>query len=381
MTFDAITGARILADGIWLDDHALLLKEGRIAAIVAASAIPTDADIARLSGGMLVPGFIDTQVNGGGGVLFNDQPNVKGIAAIAAAHRHFGTTAMLPTLISDDFDVIATAIAAVDEAIASGVPGIIGIHIEGPFLNADKRGIHNAAKFRTLDEQAIALLSSLKNGRTLVTLAPELAPQGAIATLVEAGVIVAAGHTLAKYEDIQHGITEGLSGVTHLFNAMSQLESRAPGAVGAAFDSDLICGIIVDGHHVHPASLRVAYRAKGADGLMLVTDAMPTVGSTEGRFCIGETEIVAEGGMLRSAGGTLAGSDLDMASAMRNCMSMMRVDLRTACQMASQTPARFLGLGADYGRLAPGYRADLVHLNDDLHVQATWITGEMLKAQ
>jgi N-acetylglucosamine-6-phosphate deacetylase len=381
MTTKAITGARILADGIWLDDHALLLKDGRIAAIVAASAIPTDADIAQLRGGMLVAGFIDTQVNGGGGVLFNDQPNVKGIAAIAAAHRRFGTTAMLPTLISDDFDVIAAAIAAVDEAIASGIPGIIGIHIEGPFLNAGKRGIHNAAKFRTLDEQAIALLSSLKNGRTLVTLAPELAPQGAIATLVEAGVIVAAGHTLAKYEDIERGIAEGLSGVTHLFNAMSQLESRAPGVVGAAFDSDLICGIIVDSHHVHPASLRAAYRAKGADDLMLVTDAMPTVGSTEGRFCIGETEIVAEGGMLRSAGGTLAGSDLDMASAMRNCMSMMHVDLSAACQMASLTPARFLGLGADYGRLAPGYRADLVHLNDDLHVQATWIMGEMLQAQ
>jgi N-acetylglucosamine-6-phosphate deacetylase len=381
MTFDAIAGARILADGIWLDDHALLLKDGRIAAIVAASAIPTDADIARLSGGMIVPGFIDTQVNGGGGVLFNDQPNVKGIAAIAAAHRRFGTTAMLPTLISDDFDVIAAAIAAVDEAIAAGVPGIIGIHIEGPFLNADKRGIHNAAKFRTLDEQAIALLSSLKNGRTLVTLAPELAPKGAIEALVEAGVIVAAGHTLAKYEDIERGIAEGLSGVTHLFNAMSQLESRAPGMVGAAFGSDLICGIIVDGHHVHPASLRAAYRAKGADGLMLVTDAMPTVGSTEDRFCIGETEIVAEGGMLRSAGGTLAGSSLDMASAMRNCMSMMRVDLSAACHMASQTPASFLGLGADFGRIAPGYRADLVHLNDDLQVQATWITGEMLKAQ
>ncbi len=381
MTINAIMGARILADGIWLDDHALLAKDGRIEAIVPASAIPAAADVARLGGGMLVAGFIDTQVNGGGGVLFNDQPTIKGITAIAAAHQRFGTTAMLPTLISDNFEVISAAIAAVDEAIASGVPGIIGIHIEGPFLNAGKHGIHDSAKFRRLDEQSIALLSSLKNGRTLITLAPELAPEGAIAALVEAGVIVAAGHTLAKYEDIERGIAEGLSGVTHLFNAMSQLESRAPGMVGAALDSDLICGIIVDGHHVHPASLRAAYRAKGPDGLMLVTDAMPTVGSTENRFHIGDTEIVAEGGMLRSTDGTLAGSDLDMASAIRNCVSMMRVDLTTACQMASQTPARFLGLGADYGQLAPGYRADLVHLNDDLHVQATWIAGEMLQIQ
>jgi N-acetylglucosamine-6-phosphate deacetylase len=381
MTAKAITGAQILTDGIWLDDHALLAKDGRIEAIVAASAIPTDADVDWLSGGMLVAGFIDTQVNGGGGVLFNDEPNVKGIAAIAAAHRRFGTTAMLPTLISDDFEVIAAAIAAVEEAIASGVPGIIGIHIEGPFLNADKRGIHDSAKFRTLDEHAITLLSSLKNGRTLVTLAPELAPKGAIAALVEVGVIVAAGHTLATYEDMQRGISEGLSGVTHLFNAMSQLESRAPGVVGAALDSDLVCGIIVDGHHVHPASLRAAYQAKGADGLMLVTDAMPTVGSTKNHFHIGDTKIVAENGMLRSSDGTLAGSDLDMCSAIRNCVSMMRVDLTTAFQMASQTPASFLGLGADFGRIAPGYRADLVHLNDDLQVQATWIAGEMLQTQ
>jgi N-acetylglucosamine-6-phosphate deacetylase len=377
MTIQAIIGARILADGIWLDDHALVAKGGRIEAIVPSSAIPADADVAWLGGGMLVAGFIDTQVNGGGGVLFNDEPTVPGITAIAAAHRRFGTTALLPTLISDDLEVIAAAIAAVDEAVASDVPGIIGIHIEGPFLNAGKRGIHDSAKFRMLDEQTISLLSSLKNGKTLVTLAPELAPEGAIAALVEAGVIVAAGHTLATYEDIERGIGEGLSGVTHLFNAMSQLESRAPGAVGAALDSDLVCGIIVDGHHVHPASLRAAYRAKRADGLMLVTDAMPTVGSSESRFRIGDTEIVADNGVLHSADGTLAGSDLDMASAVRNCVEMMQVDLKLASEMASRTPARFLGFGNDFGRIAPGYRADIVHLNDDLQVQATWIAGEI----
>jgi N-acetylglucosamine-6-phosphate deacetylase len=205
MTIQAIIGARILADGIWLDDHALVAKGGRIEAIVPSSAIPADADVAWLGGGMLVAGFIDTQVNGGGGVLFNDEPTVPGITAIAAAHRRFGTTALLPTLISDDLEVIAAAIAAVDEAVASDVPGIIGIHIEGPFLNAGKRGIHDSAKFRMLDEQTISLLSSLKNGKTLVTLAPELAPEGAIAALVEAGVIVAAGHTLATYEDIERG--------------------------------------------------------------------------------------------------------------------------------------------------------------------------------
>jgi N-acetylglucosamine-6-phosphate deacetylase len=379
MTITAIVGARILADGVWYDDHGVLIgDDGKIVSIVTSAKIPADALVKRLNGGMVVPGFIDTQVNGGGGVLFNDEPTVEGIIAIAKAHRHFGTTAMLPTLISDDLDVIATAIRAVDEAIIAGVPGIIGIHIEGPFLNEGKRGIHDAEKFQTLDDCAIALLSSLKHGKTLVTLAPELAPPGAIKTLVKNGIVVAAGHTLASYEDMQRGIAEGLSGVTHLFNAMTQLESRAPGVVGAAFDHDVICGIIVDGHHVHPATLRAAHRIKGADGLMLVTDAMPTVGSVMKRFKIGETDIVSKAGMLRSPKGTLAGSNLNMASAFSNCINMMNLTLPTASRMASHTPAGFLGLAASYGQIAAGYRADMVHLSDTFHVQATWIAGEAM---
>jgi N-acetylglucosamine-6-phosphate deacetylase len=375
MTVTAITGARVLTDDGWQDDHAVMIADGVIRAVVPDNAIPADAKLLRLDGGMLVPGLIDTQVNGGGGVLFNDQPTVAGITAIAAVHRRFGTTAMLPTLISDDLRVVAAAIAAVDVAIADSVPGIIGIHIEGPFLNADKRGIHDAAKFRTLDDEAIALLSSLKHGKTLVTLAPELAPPGAIAALVARGVIVAAGHSLADYKTMQRAIDEGLRGVTHLFNAMSQFEGRAPGVVGAALDSDLYCGLIVDGHHVHPASLRAAYRAKGADRLMLVTDAMPTVGATARSFEIGETEVLVQDGALRSADGTLAGSNLDMATAVRNSVAMVKLDPITACQMASRTPAEFLGIADTHGRMASGYRADLVHLDNTCHVQATWISG------
>jgi N-acetylglucosamine-6-phosphate deacetylase len=375
MTLTAITGARILADGGWQDDQAVLIADGAIDAIVPADAIPADAQVQRLDGGMLVPGFIDTQVNGGGGVLFNDQPTVAGIAVIASAHRRFGTTAMLPTLISDDLSVVAAAIAAVDAALADGVPGIIGIHVEGPYLNPGKRGIHNAAKFRRLDDEAIALLSSLKRGKTLVTLAPELAPPGAIAALVARGVIVAAGHSLADYDTMRRAMDEGLSGVTHLFNAMSQLESRAPGVVGAALDSDLYCGMIVDGHHVHPASLRAAYRAKGADRLMLVTDAMPTVGATARGFRIGNTQVLVRDGALRSADGTLAGSNLDMAAAVRNSVAMLKLDVITTCHMASRTPAEFLGIADTHGRIAPGYRADLVQLSNACNVQATWIGG------
>jgi N-acetylglucosamine-6-phosphate deacetylase len=377
MTETALVGARILAGETWYDEHALVMCNGRIKRLLLAKALPDNMPVQMLDGGVLLPGFVDTQVNGGGGVLFNDEPSVDGIMSIAEAHRKFGTTAMLPTLISDNLDVIAKAIGAVDDAIQAGVPGIVGIHIEGPFLNPGKHGIHDAKKFRSLDADTVALLSSLKHGKTLVTLAPELAPEGAIAALVAKGVVVAAGHTLANYDDMQQAIGEGLSGVTHLFNAMTQMESRAPGVVGASMDGGLICGIIADGHHVHPASLRAAYRAKGSKELMLVTDAMPTVGSDITSFTVGGTAVTAREGMLRSDESTLAGSDLDMTSALRNCVALMQVDLSSASQMASATPAEFIGIGNAYGRISEGYRADLVHLDDTLNIQNVWIAGNM----
>jgi N-acetylglucosamine-6-phosphate deacetylase len=341
-------------------------------------ALPADLSIERVDGGALIPGFVDTQVNGGGGVLFNDEPTVAGITKIAEAHRRFGTTALLPTLISDDFAVIERAITAVDAAIAAGVPGIIGIHIEGPFLNSGKRGIHDAGKFRTLDDDAIAMLSGLGGGRTLVTLAPECAGDGAIAALVARGVIVSAGHSLASYEAMAAAVAEGLSGITHLFNAMTQMEGRAPGMVGAAFDLGITAGLIVDGHHVHPASLRATLRAKGPGELMLVTDAMPTVGGDSDSFILGDKQISEADGALRSADGTLAGSTLDMAAAVRNAVTIMHTDLATASRMASGTPAAFLGLAVSHGDLSPGMRADIVHLDDAMMPRATWIAGQRL---
>jgi N-acetylglucosamine-6-phosphate deacetylase len=376
MTMKALIGARILSAGGWRDRHALLIEAGQIVDIVAEGDAPAESVPLVLDGGMLLPGFIDTQVNGGGGVLLNDTPTVEGVAVIANAHRRFGTTAMLPTLISDTMDVVATAIAAVDAAIRAGVPGVVGIHIEGPFLNEGKRGIHDAAKFRTLDVAAIALLSSLKFGKTLVTLAPEYAPAGAIAELVKRGIIVAAGHTLATYDQMLAAEREGLSGVTHLFNAMSQLESRAPGVVGAAMQGDLSCGVIVDGHHVHPATLRAAFRSIGSQRLMLVTDAMPTVGASVESFSLNGQVIVARGGACYAPDGTLAGSDLNMTQALQNAVAMMAVDVATASQMASSTPAAFLGLSGTHGALSAGMRADIVHLSDALKPLSTWIAGE-----
>ena len=371
----AILGPRILAGGRWLERHAVLIDDRTVTAIVPQDEVPAETMVTELDGGTLLPGFIDTQVNGGGGVLFNDNPTCEGIEAIADAHRKFGTTALMPTLISDDLDVIAKAIQAVDQAIAAGVPGVIGIHIEGPFLNPAKHGIHDANKFRLLDQDAVSLLCSLRAGKTLVTLAPERTAPGVIAELTRRGVIVAAGHSLATYTDMERAKAEGLSGVTHLYNAMTQLDSREPGLVGAAFDLGLTSGLIVDGFHVHPATLRAAYRAKGAGELMLVTDAMPNVGHADSGFLLGGKWISAETGALRGPDGTLAGSDLDMARAVRNAVAMMGVDLADASQMASSTPAAFLGLSHSHGMIAAGMRADFVHLDHQMMPQAVWIAG------
>jgi N-acetylglucosamine-6-phosphate deacetylase len=377
MTLQALCGAHMLVAGQWRDGQALLLQEGRIAALCPISDVPASAVKIILDGGFLLPGFMDCQVNGGGGVLLNDQPTVEGITAIAAAHRRYGTTGLLPTLISDDLSVVAEAILAVDTAIVAGVPGVLGIHIEGPFLNERKRGIHDANKFRALDDEAIELLSSLKHGKTLVTLAPELTTDATIATLVKRGVIVVAGHSLATYERMESAFAAGLCGVTHLYNAMTQLESRAPGVVGATLDHPTcFAGLIADGYHVHAASMRLALKAMGPERLMLVTDAMPSVGAKDKNFKIGDTQITVENGMCCGPDGTLAGSDLDMASALRNAMAMMKIDLATAATMASTTPAAFMGQSALRGSLCAGLRADIVHLDAAHIVQNTWINGE-----
>jgi N-acetylglucosamine-6-phosphate deacetylase len=315
-------------------------------------------------------------VNGGGGVLFNDAPTVDAIAAIGAAHRRFGTTGFLPTLISDDLATVEQAIAAVDEAIAGGTPGVLGIHIEGPFLNAIRRGIHDASKFRVLDDAALRLLTSLKRGRTLVTLAPEMTTPDMVRRLTEAGVIVAAGHTNADYAAVRSALDAGLRGFTHLFNAMSPLANREPGAVGAAIeDQSSWCGLIVDGRHVHPATLRIALRAKRRDRFMLVTDAMPSVGMSDKAFEIQGRAIHVVDGVCVDANGTLAGSDLDMAGAVRNAVNLLGLELAEAVAMASSHPATFMGLESDYGAIVPGRKASLVLADADLKVRRTWIDG------
>ncbi len=331
-----------------------------------------------LDGGWLLPGFVDTQVNGGGGVLFNDQVDVEAIAAIGAAHARFGTTAFLPTLISDTPAQIAAALAAVDAAIDQGVPGVVGIHIEGPFINEVKRGIHEAHRIRRLDADTLATLTALHRGRVMLTLAPELCDEDDIRTLVRHGVIVSAGHSDATYDEAQRAIGAGLTGFTHLFNAMSPLHHREPGAVGAAFDSDAYCGLIVDDVHLHPAVVRLAVRAKGKDRIMLVTDAMPSVGTDVSEFTLQGKRIAVKDGVCIFEDGTLAGTHLDMASALRKTVEVTGLSVPDVSLMASATPAAFLSLQDRIGAIAPGQRADWVWLDPALAPRATWIGGKIV---
>ena len=378
MATRALVNARALVDDGFRDDLAVLLDDGGdIAALVPAGEARARAgEVEDLAGGWLVPGFIDAQVNGGGGVLFNNDTSVEAIAAIGRAHRRFGTTGFLPTLISDDAEVMARAIGATRAAIAAGVPGVLGVHLEGPYIAPARKGTHDAGKFRVPDAAEVAMATSLDNGITLITLAPEQVPLATIRAMAARGAIVVAGHTAASYEQARAGLEAGLRGFTHLYNAMSPLQGREPGAVGAALeDRDSWCGVIVDGVHVHPGSLRVALAAKPRGKLFLVTDAMPMVGSDDPAFALYGEVITAVDGVVRNAAGALAGSALDMATAVRNCVRLLGLPLDEAARMASTYPADFLGLGGRCGRIAAGLQADLVLLDESLAVRSTWIAG------
>ncbi len=359
------------------DDRAVLIDNGRIAEIVAAGHEPQDVSVVDIGGHLLAPGLVDLQVNGGGGVLFNDTPSAEALLTMLAAHRAFGTTACLPTLISDNAEAMQQGINAVAECIAGACPGVIGIHLEGPHLNTDYRGVHDAKQMRPLDDKAKALLCSLESGRTLITLAPETVPVETIRQLSESGVIVFGGHSAATYDETQAALGAGLSGFTHLFNAMTPLTSRAPGMVGAALDdAGSYVGIIADGHHIHPATVRIAIRAKARGKMCLVTDAMPTVGSADNTFMLHGEKITATGGRCITTDGRLAGSDIGMIDAVRNVVRFGGVDLYEALRMASAYPAAALGMDDRLGYLRPGYRADLIELDDDLNVVRSWVQGD-----
>lgn len=364
-------------DGTDVRERTAVIVDGaRIADLVATADLPRTISIRALpEGAWLAPGFIDLQVNGGGGVLLNDQPTADGMRAIAKAHRRYGTTACLPTLITDTREQMRTAIAAA-RSIA-GRDGVLGLHLEGPFISPQRPGVHRPDRIAQPGAGDLEELCELAGaGRSLVTLAPECVPAGFVRTLASAGVRISIGHSEASAAVVMQAVADGATGVTHLFNAMPPLSARAPGIVGVALaERRLTAGLIVDGIHVDPASVRAAFAAKGSDRIALVTDAMPTVGTSLDRFeLVGRTIRLADG-RLTTEGGTLAGAHLDMASAVRNAVGLAKLPLEDALRAASLTPARFLGLDNERGTLVQGARADLVALTEELSVVATWLDG------
>jgi N-acetylglucosamine-6-phosphate deacetylase len=356
-------------------DTAVVIDGAQILAVVPRSELPASIPATTLLAGVwLAPGFIDVQVNGGGDVLFNDVTTVDGIRAVAAAHRRFGTTAMLPTLISDTPQKTAAALAAA-RALVGKEPGILGIHLEGPFLSPEKPGVHALPYIRVPTPDDEAMLTAERPGVLMVTLAPECVPDGFIGRLAAAGVRVCLGHSNATYVETKVAMSEGLTGFTHLFNAMRPLGSREPGPVGAALESpECWFGMIVDGVHVDPVMLRLALRGDARP--MLVTDAMPPVGGKQTCFNLYGETIHSDRGRCLRQDGTLAGTDLDMATAVRNCVRLLGVPLENALRFASAHPAGFLGVERRLGYLAPGYRADLVAIDPaTIEVIGVWCAG------
>jgi N-acetylglucosamine-6-phosphate deacetylase len=373
----AISAPRVFDGERFLSDHCVIVRQQTVAQLLPVADCPPGLQRLALASGTLAPGLIDLQVNGGGDALFNNAPCEATLDTMAAAHRATGTTSMFPTLLSDTRATQQQAVDAVRAARASGNPGILGIHLEGPFFAPGRAGAHRADLLRQPEPGDIAWLCTLQDLPTLVTLAPEQLESGQIRQLAGSGIRVCAGHTNASSEQLDRAVTEGLRGVTHLFNAMSPLTGRAPGAVGAALGNDLLwAGIIADGHHVHPANIRLAHRLKPRGQLVLVTDAMATVGGSRKAFALYGEEVRESDGKLVNAAGVLAGSAIGLIDAVRYCATVVELELAECLRMASLYPAAIAGLDGSLGRLAPGYRADLIHFDDHFRVHHSWLAGQ-----
>ncbi|MER8952592.1 N-acetylglucosamine-6-phosphate deacetylase [Mesorhizobium sp. M0833] len=375
----ALTGARIFDGDDWHDNAALVVRDGLVEAIVAAGAIPSNVARIETGGGMLAPGFVDLQVNGGGGVMLNDHPDVASIETICRAHAPFGTTALLPTLITDTSEITAAAVAAGAEAARRKMPGFLGLHLEGPHLSIARKGAHDPALIRPMlgPDQAMLIAARKNLPVLLTTVAPESVEPGQVSALSKAGIVVSIGHSDTGYATARAFAEAGATVVTHLLNAMSQIGNREPGLAGAAIDTGTFyAGIIADGIHVDPATMAIALRAKQGPGkILLVTDAMATIGTDMTSFTLNGRTIHRKDGRLTLADGTLAGADLDMISAVRFMHRVVGLDLDEALRMASLYPAQAIGQSHRLGRFAKGTDANIVSLSDDLDIKSVWIDG------
>ena len=354
-----------------LDNIPITIEDGRFLCFDTVQG----ADELKLSG-LMTAGFVDIQVNGGGGVLFNNEPTKQAIATIFSAHSKFGTTSYLPTLITDDLSVMRKAADAVSATLKENMDGIFGIHFEGPHISVSKKGAHSEKFIRVISDDEMEIYARQDIGVRHVTLAPENTDVAIIKKLVEMGVIVSLGHSAATYEQVNAALDAGATGFTHLYNAMSPFEGRSPGMVGAALLSkNSWCGLIVDGYHVHNDSVKLAVNIKPQGKIMLVTDAMSPVGTDDSEFLLLGKKVFREGGRLTASEGQLAGSVLDMASAVRNTIQKIGLSKEEALKMASQYPADFIGMAGHFGRIKIGLKANFTTMNQSIKSISTWVGG------
>ena len=373
----ALTAERVFDGHGMRNGCAVIVDAARIADVVELSELDRSIPVRDLGDGILSPGFNDLQVNGGAGVLFNATPTVAAVKAIAAAHRAFGVTGLLPTVITDSPEVMVAAVTAVSEAIRLRVPGVLGIHIEGPFIDPKRKGAHDERFIRTPTEQDLKWLCGLDCGKVVLTLAPNMVAPATIRRLAEAGIIVSLGHSDATAEEAMTAIENGARCFTHLFNAMSQMTGRSPGMVGAAFETQerTGCSLIADGHHVDRLALRAAIRAKPFGGAFYVSDAMPSAACGPNHFELQGRRVEVVDGRLQLSDGTLAGANITMRDAVIFGIGKLGLSIEESLRMATFYPALIIDGMIELGNLAAGYRANLVHLSDDLDVLETWIDG------
>jgi N-acetylglucosamine-6-phosphate deacetylase len=365
-----ISVAKLFDGQHWHSKVTVVVEQGLIHAIQPATG--------AVQAGCLVPGFIDVQVNGGGGALFNTDTSLSALRTMVKAHAQFGSTALLPTVITDSIVVMQQAADVIAAAIASKEPGVLGVHFEGPHLSVPKKGVHPEPHIRPLSEAELAIYRRTDLGIKLVTVAPENISPAQIKQLVEAGVIVCLGHSNADAATVQAALAAGATGFTHLYNAMSALTSREPGMVGAALaDPNSWCGVILDGFHVHPLAVKLALAAKPKGKLLIVTDAMSPVGTNQTEFDFFDGKVIRDGNKLTNLNGNLAGSVLDMAAAVSYAIKELGLEQAEAVRMASLYPAEFLGISAQRGQIRLGAKADLVLLNEQGVVQQCWLEGQM----
>ena len=375
----ALLGSQIFCGERFYDHHALLIDDNSIIEIVDENNIPNAFNKIELDQGILAPGFIDLQVNGGGGILFNNRPTKESLNTIINAHQFFGTTSIMPTVISDSIKVLTKCTRAVAQEIKKN-SGLLGIHIEGPFFSLKYRGVHQKKYISKLSSEYLELFSNLKEYPVILTLAPECISMKDLNHLASLGMKIMAGHTDASYDELEQAAKNNLNGFTHLFNAMSQMSAREPGAVGAALDFDnLYASIIVDLHHVHHSLIELAYQKKPIGKLFFISDSMATINHGEPTFELYDEVVSEQNGRITNAEGKLAGSSITQIDAVKNAYQKCNIPLDHALAMASRYPAEFIGVDRYLGSLKPNYRADLVHFDSNFKVNNVWTSGVKIK--